>query len=98
MSDIQIYKTIAKYEDFLDDKIPEKRFRLVYPNKEVFYLTDEERNFLLAQVNGGARYVQIGEHTFTNSFITLYPIREGRKKEWSEVKDESGKVVKFQEV
>ena len=86
---------VVNHEDFINDNIPERRFKLVYPNKEIFYLTQEERDHFLTQVNTGSRYVQIGEHTFTNSFITLYPVREGKKTEYVEVKDEDGKVIKF---
>ena len=65
----------VKYEDFLNENIPERRFKLVYPNREFFFLTEEERNLLLDQVNGGQNLVQIGEHTFSKNFTLLYPIR-----------------------
>ena len=86
MNDLQIFNTTAEYKDFLDDKIPERRFRLVYANKEVFFLTQEERNYFLQKVNANERYIQIGEYTFTNSFIALYPIKPNiYKTEYEEV-------------
>ena len=96
MNDIQVYETQAKYEDFLDDKIPERRFRLVYPNKEVFYLTQEERDYLLNQVKNGAEWIEIGEHTFTKHFTTMYPIKDNlfKVKPVEIVKD--GKVVGYE--
>lgn len=94
VNDIQKYNKVVNYEDFLSDKIPERRFRIVYPNREVFYLTQGERDFLLTQVNRGQRYIQIGEHTFTSSFIALYPIKQNvYKKEYVEVKNEDGSVT-----
>lgn len=76
----------VKYEDFLDEKNPERRFKLVYPNREFFFLTEEERNYLLSLVNNGQRFVQIGEHTFSNSFTILYPIKPKLvKKEYVQV-------------
>lgn len=99
VDNVQVYKKTIKYEDFLNDKIPERRFRLVYFNKEVFYLTQEERDFLLNQVLRGSKYVQIGEHTFTGNFIALYPIRENQyKKQYREVKDEEGKTIRYEEI
>lgn len=85
MADIVRYNKTVNYEDFLNDKIPERRFRLVYANKELFYLTQEERDFLLNQLHHGAKYVQIGEHTFTGSFIALYPIKDNLYKKEYEV-------------
>lgn len=94
MNNLKILESVASYEDFLSDKIPTRRFRLVYPNKEVFYLTQAERDFFLLNVNNGQRYIQIGEHTFTNSFIALYPIKENvYKKEFEFVEHEDGKIT-----
>lgn len=94
MNDIQKYNKVVNYEDFLDDKIPERRFKIVYPNREFFYLTQDERDFLLRQVNRGQRFIQIGEHTFTSSFIALYPIKNNAyKKEYIEVRDKEGNVT-----
>lgn len=86
MNDIVKYEKIVKYEDYLDEQIPERRFKLVYANKEFFYLTQEERDFFLNQLNHGLKYVQIGENTFTGGFIALYPIKpKFEKKEYVEV-------------
>lgn len=94
MNDIQKYNKTVSYQDFLDDKIPERRFKIVYPNREIFYLTQDERDFLLNQVNRGQRFIQIGEHTFTSSFISLYPIRQNvYKKEYIQIKDKDGNVI-----
>lgn len=81
----------AIYEDLIDENNLDRRFRLVYPNKEIFYLTDEEHDFLLDCVNKGQKYIQIGECTFTGSFTSLYPIRKKRVKTEYDFKD--GKAV-----
>ena len=74
------------YADLIDENNPDRRFKLVYPNKEIFYLTDAERDFVLSQVNHGQRFVQVGEHTLTSSFTVLYPIRnKPEKKEYESV-------------
>lgn len=84
---------LVSYKDYLDEKIPERRFRLVYANKEVFYLTQEERDFFLNQLNHGAKYIQLGEHTFTGGFISLYPIKDKVEKiEYEEIEKDGQKV------
>jgi len=94
VNDIQKYNKTVSYQDFLDERIPERRFKIVYPNREFFYLTQDERDFLLNQVNRGQRFIQIGEHTFTSSFIALYPIRQNvYKKEYVQVKDKDGNIA-----
>ena len=99
MNDLQPYKSITKYEDFLNDKIPERRFRLVYPYKEIFYLTQDERDYLLTQIKAGAEWIEIGEHTFTKNFTVMYPIRDSQlKKHYREVKNETGTTIKYEEV
>ncbi len=89
----ELVKYEAKYEDYLNPEIPERRFKLVYANKECFYLTEEERNFMLNQLNNGTKYIQIGEHTFTGGFIALYPIRERKKPVEYELVEIDGKQV-----
>lgn len=71
----EITKFETSYEDFVNENIPERRYKVVYPYKEYFYLTEEERNFLLNQLQQGSKYVQIGEHTFTGGFTMIYPIK-----------------------
>lgn len=76
MNSITKYNKAVSYQDLLDENIPERRFKIVYTIKEFFFLTEEERNFLLNQIANGAKFVQIGEHTFTDRFSMLYPIRD----------------------
>lgn len=94
MNDIIRYDKVVSYQDLLDETIPERRFKIIYSIKEFFFLTEDERNFLLSQIGSGAKFVQIGEHTFTDKFSMLYPIRDKEIPKGSDYEIIDGKAVK----
>lgn len=95
MSDIIKYNKVVSYQDLLDETITERRFKIVYSIKEFFFLTDDERDFLLSQIASGSKFVQIGEHTFTDKFSILYPIRDKEMPRGSDFEIIDGKAVKI---
>lgn len=94
MSDIVKYNKVVSFQDLLDETIPERRFKIVYSIKEFFFLTDEERDFLLSQIGAGAKFIQIGEHTFTEKFTIIVPIRDKERPKGSDYEIIDGKAVK----
>jgi len=54
-----------------------RRWELAYGFKNKFYLTNEERDVFLANIQAGAKIVQIGTMTLSGKFTYLIPVKKG---------------------
>jgi hypothetical protein len=79
--------------DFLSKDIPGRVWALVYPDKNIFYLNDEERKELLGKIAGGNTVVQIGGLTLSSRFSYMYQFKN--KPANKEYKFEGNKAVEI---
>lgn len=91
MSNITEYsESIKKYQD---STIPERRWKIVYASKDIFYFTDEEKDFLIESIKNQNEMMQIGPLTFFVKPLIIYPIRELINREYKEIVGEDGKIT-----
>lgn len=62
-------------KEYLDSDVSYRRWELTINYKTKVYLTDEEREYFLAQIARGMTVVQVGNLTLTSRFDCLIPIR-----------------------
>ena len=85
--------TLIKSNDFLSEEKPDRIWKLVYPDKATFYLTDEEREHFLKELARGKTIIQIGSLTLTNRLTYLYQYKN--KPEHKEYRFEGNKAVEL---
>lgn len=91
MSDmIEYSESIKKY---MDSAIPERRWKIVFANKDIFYFTDEEKEFLMNAIKNQSEIIQVGPLTFFVKPLLIYPIRELINREYKEIVGEDGKIT-----
>jgi hypothetical protein len=61
--------------EYWDDSNPCRRWELTVNWKTKVYLTDQERNYFLAQIKAGKKIIRIGEMILTRHFDCLIPVR-----------------------
>lgn len=67
--------TSVKSNDFLNAKSPFRVWALSYPDRQIFYLTDEEREDFLKKVASGNTVIQLGSLTLSTRFSYLYQFK-----------------------
>ena len=67
--------TLTKSNDFLSEEKPDRIWKLVYPDKATFYLTDGEREHFLKEMANGKTIIQIGSLTLTSRLTYMYQFK-----------------------
>ena len=91
MQDQESALTLVKSNDFLSDEKPDRIWKIVYPDKATFYLTDSERDHFLKEMASGKTIIQIGSLTLTSRLTYMYQFKN--KPEHKDYKFEGNKAV-----
>ena len=91
MNDQGSVLTLTKSNDFLSETMPDRVWKLVYPDRETFYLTDSERDHFLKEMSNGKTIIQIGSLTLTSRLTYMYQFKN--KPVHREYKFEDGKAI-----
>ena len=67
--------TLQKSNNFFSATDPMRVWILTYPDKAVFYLTDEERLQFLKELASGNDIVQVGSLTLSKRFTHMYQFK-----------------------